>query len=150
MKAIKITRPMWIGEIGPQIASYVKKFDYPNITYESFYNSLLSLVQFGGDKAEMWAVIDDDKPICFASWFVSAPPEVSTAFWDHLYKWVPGSEPILLLGDEFLNFAKRNRCEFMRCRAVNKKVAGLIKRYAEEKNIKIEDRIDNVLFAQRS
>ena len=150
MKAVKITRPMWIGEIGPQIASYVKKINYPNITYESLYNSLATMVQHGGDKAEVWAVIDDNKPLCFASWYVSSPPEISTAFWDHIYKWVSESEPVLLLADEFLEFAKRNRCEFMRCRANNKKVSGLFKKYAVDKNIDVEEINETVLFGRRS
>lgn len=150
MKATKITRPMYIGNIGPQIANYCKKVDIPNMAYETLYQHMTNMVQFGGDLAEVWVVFNEDKPVCFATWVVESNPVISTAFWDHIYKWTPDSEPVLLLGDEFLKFAKRNRCEFLRCRPVNTKVAGLFKKYAADKGVSVEEKTETILFARRS
>lgn len=150
MEALKITRPSWVGYLGPHIQKYLTKVGHPNITYETLFTQFTNMVQFGKDTAEVWVVIHEDKPVSFATWFIEAPPIISTAFWDHIFKWVPEKEPVLLLGDEFLNFAKRNRCEFMKCRAYNNRVASLIKGYASERNIEVEDKPELFLFAKRS
>ena len=107
MEAVKITRPIYIGNIGPQIAAYAKKINFPNITYETLYQKLCEMSQFGKDIAE-------------------------------------------LLADKFVEFAKRNRCEFMKCQALNKKVAGLFKKYASERDIEVEEKSEITLFARRS
>ena len=127
MKAVKVTDPRWIGIIGPEIKAYVKKIGASNVTYEGMFVYFQRAVQFGGDKTELWVVMnDEEKPVAFAHWFVRDVPCNGTVYFDQLYSWTRAIEPVDILINEFVKFAERSRATIFEFDLVNEKVASVI------------------------
>lgn len=129
MKAIKITNPVWLGEIAPKINDYADKVKIYGIDYTSMYSYLRNVVQFGGVMSELWVVMDSGKPVAFANWSVRPLPYVATAGLDNIYKWVKNTEPVELLMKEYINFALGKRCVNYYARCNNKYIVKLLDNY---------------------
>ena len=135
MKAVKVTDPRWIGIIGPEIKSYVKKINAGNVTYEGMFVYFQRAVQFGGDKTELWVVMDDDKPVAFGHWFVRDVPCNGTVYFDQIYSWTRSIEPVDLLIQAFKRFAVRSNATIYEFDLVNNKVAEAIESRCKKNNI---------------
>jgi len=139
MKAIKITNPVWLGEIAPKINDYAEKLKIYGMDYTSMYSYLRNVVQFGEPAAEFWVVMDKGKPVAFANWSVRPLPYYASASLDNIYKWVKNIEPIKLLMKEYLTFALGKRCVNYYARCNNKYIAKLLTKYCEQNNHTITD-----------
>ena len=128
MEAIRITNPMWLGSIAPNIKNLLDRLQIEGTTYETWYAYLVSSVQFGKDTSELYVIFDNDKPIAFAHWFVAAFPNVSKTVCDLIYRWdvPPGS--VNMLFDKWHEFGVKHRCKFWEITTKSRKVA---KRYEE-------------------
>ena len=132
MKAIKVTNPIWLGEIAPRINDYSNKIKIRGIDYESMYSYLRNVVQFGGDMAELFVVLDTAKPVAFANWSIRPLPYVASAGIENIYKWVKNTEPVELLIKEYINFGLKKRCVNYYARCNNKYISKLLNNYCED------------------
>ena len=134
MKAIKITNPVWLGEIAPKINDYADKLKIHGLDYTSMYSYFRNVVQLGGEMAQFWVVMDNGKPVAFANWSVRPLPYMASASLENIYKWVKNSEPVELLMKEYLNFALGKRCVNYYARCNNKYIAKLLSNICKDSN----------------
>jgi hypothetical protein len=134
MKIVKVTNPNALPVIAPRISEYCKILDVPGVQYENLYASFCQAVQFGGDNAEFFVVLDDhDTPVAFALWKVMGLPYAGTVCFEHIYKWCKGTaEPFNLLIKEFTAFYKRKRATIGFCNPLNEPLSRLFKKYAAD------------------
>jgi len=146
IRIIKITNPMWIGQIAPSIQKYVEKLANPTITYESMHTYFTSQVQFGGQIAEFWIAQSGTDTVAFANWIVKALPSVGTVLMTDMYSWNRMREPVQLLIDQFAEFGKINRCVYYEANVMNEAVLKVFQKAALKRGYEIHktDRI-NVL-----
>lgn len=137
MKALKITNPLWLGSIGPQINDFVKKVPVQGITYESFYTYLAQSVQFGGEINELWAVIDTEGPVGLAHWLVLGLPYIGTVLCDGIYSWTKDRESASLLVDEFINFGLKHKAPIYTASLANEKIYQIFSKHAKDKGYEI-------------
>ena len=135
MKAIKITNPVWLGEVAPKINDYTDKVKVQGIDYVSMFQYFRNVVQFGGDMAEFWVVMDGGKPVAFSSWSVRQLPYVASALMENAYKWVRDHKPVELLTEEFFNFALKHRCTTYYARCNNKYIAKLLDNISQKNKL---------------
>ena len=133
MKAIKVTNPIWLGEIAPRIKDFLDRIvKMRGYTYETLYTYLSNTVQFGGDRAEVWVVMDTGKPVAFASWYVKPLPWSGAVHFDTIYKWGGGQDVVKILIDEFIKFGQRNKAPVFTAGSYNKAVIKLLERCSEK------------------
>ena len=132
MEAVKVTNPVWLGNIAPQIEKLCRRIKISTITYESLYTYFAQTVQFGGENAELWVVFDDQKPIAFAHWLVRGLPHVGTVYMDFLYNASKKREPVSILIKEYSKFGKKHHAPFYEGDAINKAAMLLFNKYIEE------------------
>lgn len=121
MKAIKITNPLWIGQIGHRIKEFVDKIpedQTAGVTYETLYSYYVQSVQRGFiqnkqngvESSELWVVFDDDgSALAFAHWYLRDLPYVGCVCMDSVYSWSKSRVPFQLLVTEFDNFSSKQR-----------------------------------------
>ncbi len=122
VKALKITNPLYLGQIGPLIDKFNKKIKLDGVTYESLYTYFAQNVQFGGDRAEFWIAYEDEQPVGFADWFVRGLPHVGKVCCDFLYSSNRKREPVELLVDEFEKFGLKHRAPLYEAYAINEEL----------------------------
>jgi hypothetical protein len=110
--AVKITNPLWIGEALTQhIEKFLLQVDIPTIDHQTLYAHLVNIVQYGGDDAELWVVLDDEQsPVAFATWRVGMLPTRGTVCCDYMYSWNRMHKPVSLLLDEYIKFGRQHNC----------------------------------------
>jgi hypothetical protein len=139
-KTIKVTNPLYVGQVANVIGDYVKRLNVDTITYESLYTYFCHTVQLGGSQAEFWVVVDqDNNPVAFGNWFVRSMPHIGAAHFDNIYSWNRMKEPASLLIDEFLNFAVRNRCPWIDGTCINATVFRVFQKAAAKRGIDLKD-----------
>ena len=132
MKLLKITNPLWLGQIAPRIKDFFDRTKEPGLTYESRFTFLANSVQFGKEQSEFTVVFENNQPIAFAHWCVLGLPFIGTVLFESLHNWSKKREPINLLIKEFINFGKKHNATVYRYEACNEKVAGIIERYVTD------------------
>ena len=146
MEKIKITNPFWLGKVAPFINEFLQKVPTPGITYEGFYAYLANTVQHGDvakkegvrDRAEFWVVMEDDKPIALAHWYVRALPYFGTVFCDAIYSWQRKKEPAALLLDEFEKFGVDHRAQFWEADAHNQAVFKVLQKACNSRGYQVD------------
>jgi hypothetical protein len=138
VRIIKITNPLWIGQIGPSIQKYAEQLKNPTITYESLHTYFTSQVQFGGKVSEFWVAQSGDETIAFAHWVVKALPSVATAYLTNIYSWNRMREPVQMLIDQFEKFGKENRCIYYEADVVNEAVYKVCHKAAVKRGYNLE------------
>lgn len=121
-KAIKITNPLYLGQIGPMIDKFNKKIDIEGVTYESLYTYFSQNIQFGGDRVEFWVVYEGDKSVGFANWSVRGLPYQGRVCCDFLYSSNRMREPVELLVTEFEKFGLKHRAPLYEAFAINEEL----------------------------
>jgi len=140
MKAVKITNPIWLGEVAPKINDFIKHIvKMRGYTYETLYTYFANTVQFGGDRGEFWVVLRDSKPIAFANWYVKPLPWVGAVHIDTIYKWSGGKDVVMLLTDEFLKFSQRHKAPVLTAGSYNKAVIQLLERACKKRGYSCTD-----------
>jgi hypothetical protein len=140
MKALKITNPLWLGQIGPKIDSFVKKINVAGITYESLYSYFAQSIQHGGEMSEFWCVFDEEQrqPVAFAHWLVRGLPHIGKVYCDFVYSWTKQREPASLLIDKFIDFGKKHRSPIYEGDAINEITFRLFRKTAHDKGYGLE------------
>lgn len=138
MKALKITNPLWLGQLGPKIESFVKKIKVAGITYESLYAYFVQSIQYGGEMSEFWVVFDNGQPVAFAHWLVRGLPHIGKVYCDFIYSWTKQKEPASLLLDEFINFGKKHRAPIYEGDATSEVTFRVFRKIAHTKGYDLE------------
>jgi len=147
-KAIKITNPLYLGQIGPMIDKFNKIIKIEGITYESLYSYFAQNIQFGGDKVEFWVVYEGDNPVGFGSWFVRGLPYIGRVCCDFLYSSNRKREPVELLVDEFEKFGLKHRAPLYEAYAISEELFRVHKLAATRKGYEVT-RLKTVNFVGR-
>jgi hypothetical protein len=137
MKVMKLTNPLYIGEIAPLILSFYNKVkktsEYEGISYETLHAYLVQAIQFGGDFNEVWVALDDkDVPVGFAKWHVCGLPHFGKVYVEFLYSKLKDKIVSVELIKEFVKFGEKNRASWYSFDAVNPNVAKALMRISEE------------------
>ncbi len=138
MNAVKITNPLWLGQIAPKINDFAKKMSAPDITYETLLTYYQQVAQFGGDTSEFWIVFDGRTPQAFAHWFAQGLPHIGSAHMDAIYNWAKESEPVKLLMDQYYAFGVGHRCMIYEANLMNDRLFRVFRKYAKKYNIDME------------
>lgn len=147
LKKVKITNPLWLGVVGPFISDFLKKVPVPGITYESLYMYFANTVQNGAvaldrklrDMGEFWVVLENEKPIAFAHWFVKGAPFVGVVHCDFVYSWQRKKDPANMLFEEFKRFGEDHRAQIWEADASNRAVFEVLKRSADRHGVEVEE-----------
>jgi len=138
MKAVKITNPVWLGNIAPMIKTFTEKINVPIITYETLYAFFAQAVQYGGDLVEFWVVQDSDfKAMAFAMWSVRGLPCRGVVHCNFIYSWNRSRKPIEILLDEFIKFGKRNRCPYYEADTISEELYRVFRLAAHKKGFEL-------------
>ncbi|MHC4292660.1 MAG: hypothetical protein ACYSTX_00065 [Planctomycetota bacterium] len=135
---IKITNPNWLGVIGPQIQSFTKKINLPNITYETLFTYFINTIQYGGDAAEFHVTMEGKSPVAFAHWFVCGLPHRGAVYMDWIYSWTKKQRAVSLLVDEFVEFGKKQHAPIYKGQAISLSVYRLFRKLSSEKGYKLD------------
>ena len=138
MKIIKITNVHWLPRLGTRIAELANRLDTKTIQPESLYVHFANMVQFGGENSEFWAVMENNEPIAFASWFVMGHPHVGAINMDYIYNWSRKKDAVRLLVDEWIEYGKRKRAKYYYGTAINSQTLEIFKKYAGEINLNLD------------
>jgi hypothetical protein len=140
MKAVKITNPIWLGEIAPRVKDFIDRIiKMRGYTYETLYTYLSNTIQFGGNNAEFWVVMDNGKPVAFASWYIKPLPWSGAVHFDTIYKWSGGNDVIKALVDEFIAFGQKNKAPVLTAGSYNKAVIKLLERECDKRGYSCSD-----------
>lgn len=133
LKSVKITNPLYIGQIAQHVQAYHKRTKPVGVTYETLYSYFANIVQFGGNMSEFHVAFEADEnermtPYGFAMWAVMGPPNISKVHCGHLYSWGKSSAVARALVSEFFEFGKRHNALLYDATAINKNAYDLFKR----------------------
>ena len=131
MKLVKITNPLWLGQIAPRIKDFNDRTKEPGRTYESLYTSYANSIQFS-TSSEFTVVFDNGVPVAYAHWFLLGIPAIGSVMFESLHNWSKKREPVELLIKEFIEFGKRNKATVYKYMAYNEKVASIIEKYSAD------------------
>ena len=138
LKVVKISNPIWVGEIGPQILKFAEKINLPTITYETLYSYFTRTVQHGGDIAEFWVVFEEDQVLAFAHWFVCDLPHRGVVFCDFIHSWNRMRQPIVMLLDEFIRFGIKKHAPIYKGTALNETIWRVFRKAAYKKGYELK------------
>jgi hypothetical protein len=131
MRVQRITNPIWLGAIAPNIQAFTKKLDMPTMDYETLYVYFVNSIQVGA-LSEFWVAVDDDnKPCAFAHWLVRGLPFRGVVLMDFVYNW-GSKDAIPALIDEFIKFGQTKRAMYYEGHCINERVLRLFNRYANQ------------------
>jgi hypothetical protein len=145
---LKITNPLYVGEVAKLIADYALKLGSPTITYETLYAYFCATVQFGGDKAEFTVAFLDQEPIAFAHWFVKGLPYRGVVCCDHIASWNRMADPVSRLIEQFVTFAQKHNAPYCEGEVPNESLYKVIKKAASRAGCTI-DHTGKVYFLGR-
>lgn len=137
-KAIKVTNPLYLGQIAGVTQEFSKRINVPSITYETLYTYFCNSVQYGGELAEFWVILNDkDEPTAFAHWAVRGLPHRGVVYCDFIYSWNRMSEPISLLLDKFIDFGIKHNCPLYEGTAINETVFRVFRKAASARDYEL-------------
>ena len=139
MKVIKITNPLYIGQVAPLIQQFFKRIDgnpsIKGVSYESLYTYFTNIVQFGGETAEFHVALKEDNPVAFGEWRILTAPHYGTVFCEYLYNSSNTNGPVLALCNEFIEYGKRHNAPYYSFTAVNQQIAKVLLKSAKKCNL---------------
>lgn len=142
-KVIKITNPLFVGEIAPLIQNFfarvTKNNQWHGISYETIYTYLTNIVQFGGETNELWVAFLDSKPIAFAAFRLCLVPHFGKVSCDYLFKTVKEHEPATLLGKEFIKFGEKHKAPYYVFEAIDESQAKLFKKRLRDVGVEMKE-----------
>ena len=138
LKILKITNPLYLGNIAPNILKFVEKVKPIGVTYETLYSYFANSIQFGGDRSEFWVAIDDGTPVAFSHWLVMQLPHVGKVCCDYMMSWNRKREPVENLLDKFIEFGRNNRSPLYEGYLANEAIFRVFRKAMNAKGIKVE------------
>jgi len=148
MKIERITNPLFLGHLAPELDTFVKKTKPVGVTYETLYAYLVNSIQMGGNISEFWVVLKDRKPVAFAHWFVMPLPCTGKVCCDYIASWNRKREPVEMLLKKFIKFGKKNRCPIYQGYAINETLFRVWRKAASKLNLDVQ-KTDIVNFVGR-
>jgi hypothetical protein len=151
-----INNPEFMGMLNEEIKALADKLNIIGITSQSLWQYLYHSIQsynvqlnLGGiPTTELWAVMDGDKVVAFAHWFVMGEPYNGTTFCDYIYSWNTSKIPTQLLVDKWEAFGKKHSCPWYQATVINERVFTVFNKIAKKRNYEIT-RHDTVSFVGR-
>ena len=131
-KTMKITNPLWVGHIGPNIADFCNKVKVPGLLYETLYSYFCQSVQVGGNNSELWVGFEDEQPKAFAHWFIMGLPYSGKVNLDYIYSWTKNKDISRSLVKEFINFSVKSRALILSGTFVKEKLFDYFQKIAKE------------------
>jgi hypothetical protein len=130
MIAVRITDPLWVGNLGEHFVKFVKKIGTLGISSASFHSYLTRSVQFGGNAMELWVVFESDehgtpdfsRPLAFAHWLVRDLPHVGKTYCDFIHNWSRKGEAVALLIEKWIEFADKFNARLFEGESTNKRL----------------------------
>lgn len=113
IKLVQITNPMWLGQIGPQIAEMVKRIAIDGLQYETMFSYFQASVASGGNATQFYLALVDGEPGAFGHWHLRSLPYIAHVYLDYLWNWSKVTEATEKLVEQCFEFAKANRCNFI-------------------------------------
>lgn len=152
VKAIKITNPLFVGQLGPHIQSFVERIAPIGVTYETMYSYLAQIAQFGGENAELWLAQNEVDPLAFATWHVRQLPHVGKVCLDYTYNWSKKTEAMIPLLEEFKQFGIKHRAPLHEIDTRNKTLVELIRRYSDERGYEIleDGKLNRIMIRKKA
>ena len=138
LKLVRITNPLYLGNIAPNIVTFIEKTKPTGITYETLYTYLGNSIQFGQDKSEFWVAFDGENPIAFAHWLAMPLPHIGKVCCDLIMSWNRKREPVEHLIDKFIEFGKRHNSPLYEAYFVNEPIFRVFRKAAHKKGIMLE------------
>jgi hypothetical protein len=140
MKAIKVTNPEWLPEIGEQINDFCKKTALPGLHGPNLFAHIAyDIIQRGGDVAEFYVVFNEDQPIAFAEWMMMALPNVGKVYMPYLHTWKKERACFSMLLKEFIKFGERHRAVWYVYDPLNEKLHDILKLQLKKNGHKLID-----------
>ena len=134
---VKITNPLWVGGLASVIQDFCGKIKVQSISYPGLYSYFCNTVQFGGDRAEFWVVMQGQQPVAFAHWYVKGLPHAGIVSCDFIHSWNRMSEPISLLIDKYLEFGTKNNAPLYEGDAINEVIFRVFRKSAYKKGLNL-------------
>lgn len=136
MKTLKITNPLWVGELGPRIQKFIEIIKPEGITFPNFHAFLCQVVQFGKESSELWVVLDDEQnPLAFAQWNVRPLPYIGCVEMPWIYNWSKNRKATEMLYEEFMDFGRKWNAPYLMGIAANDKLAKHYEHIFTNKNV---------------
>lgn len=147
MKAVKINNGAYLPVLSMRIEEFCKRAPVDGIQPGNMQTYLAQVAQFGGDRCELWVVIDDDKPVAFASWEVNGLPHIAKVYWLAVHSWHGDGEPVQLLTEEFIKFGHKHNAVWWSGDSVGEANARLFTREMEARGFKgSRSKLINMVF----
>lgn len=137
IRVLKITNPLYLGNLGPRIQNYVKKLDILGITYETMYSYFVDTIQRWGNIREFWVAYKNNEPAGFAHWFVLGPPHIGKTMMDEFHSWSKDIKIAEKLLDEWEAFGAKHNCPLYETSVINKTILRYAKMRAQKRNYKL-------------
>lgn len=118
----KVTNPDFILQLVPHIEDYVKIVGGVGIYASTFTAYLMQTVAKGGDMAEVWVALKDEKPVGFVRFNVLPLPYISDISIDVFYSWTKNLRVSHKLVTAIVEFAKRHNAKRMHGYCYNERV----------------------------
>lgn len=138
LKLQKITNPLYLGNIAPNILAFFEKVKPVGMTYETLYSYFANSIQFGGDRSEFWVAFSEDSPVAFAHWMVMPLPHTGKVCCDFMMSWNRKREPVEHLLDKFLEFGVNNRAPLYEGYLSNEAIFRVFRKAMHKKGVKVE------------
>lgn len=136
---IKITNPLWMESLAPFIKEYYERVKHPGLTYESLFDYMVKMVQFGGDLSEFWVAFKEKEPVGFCLWFVMGTPAIGVSHCDQIHVWDEDERIAQMFIEKFVEFSVSRRTPIIHGLLVNQKVADHFKAMGEKLGLKVEE-----------
>jgi hypothetical protein len=146
---LRITNPLWIETLGPQIKIYWEATKKPGMTFEALLSYFVGIVQYGGEVSDFWVAFKDNRPVGFSIWTIMGPPYFGVAHCDQLHVWEDDPRISRMLMDKFVEWAALKRCPYIHALLVNGKVSDHFKAMGDDMGLDVTDAGTVELFARR-
>lgn len=138
VSVVRITNPLWVGQIAKMVADATAKVENPTVTYETLYAYFCQTVQFGGERAEFWVAFSGKEPIAIAHWYVKGLPYRGVVTCDFIASWNRMADPIGKLADKFIEFGMKHNAPYYEGNATNEALFKVIKKAAGRKGYDLQ------------
>lgn len=149
IKLVKLTNPMWLGQIGPHIDDMVKRLADPSIQYETMFSYFQQSVTNGGKATEFYVAMVDGEPGAFAHWYLRSFPYVAHVYLDYIWNWSKSTEVTEQLVFQAFEFAKANRCAFISSDSFSRSYYRVFNRVLKRMGCSLEEREYTHITARR-
>ena len=147
MKAVKINSGAYLPELAEHIVEFCKRAHVDGVQPGNFQTYLAQIAQFGGDRAELWVVFEDNIPVAFAVWEVLGLPHIAKVYCLAIHSWTKDRQAVELLTDKFVEFGNKHNAVWWSADFVGKGNVKLFTKKMEARGFQGRDsKLTNCVF----